>query len=233
MTKFSSPAYTPCKSSFSIFGLSRSCTALSITLALLFVAPILPAFAAPAAVAPATSTAFPYTERIEETAFIENDRTKTADGKSYQMTRAVINATPEEIFALIVDYKNAGQLFSNLTKSQVLSRDEQTKTSNVSFSLKGIMGLFSFDYVLSVKEDFPRSIEFHRVSGAFKRNEGYWKLLPLDNGHRTELVYAKYVDGGLGLPPQLVAKQVRESTASVVENIKKIAENPALRIAHH
>jgi len=95
------------------------------------------------------------------------------------------------------------------------------------------MNLWSFDYVLAVKENFPHSIEFHRVSGAFKRNEGYWKLLPLDNGRRTELVYAKYVDAGMVVPPQIVAKQVRDSTVSVVENIKKIAENPALRIAHH
>jgi len=171
--------------------------------------------------------------KIEETASLENDQLKTPDGKNYQVTRAEINAAPEDVFALIVDYKNSNQLFSNLTKSDVLWRDENTKISNVSFSLKGIMNLWSFDYVLAVKENFPNSIEFHRVSGAFKRNEGYWKLLPLDNGRRTQLVYAKYVDAGMAVPPQLVAKQVRDSTASVVGNIKRIAEEKALKIASH
>jgi ribosome-associated toxin RatA of RatAB toxin-antitoxin module len=166
--------------------------------------------------------------KMEETTIMEGHQTQTSDGKSYQITRAVINAAPEDVFGIIVDYKHSGLLFSNLTRSQVLSRDENTKTSNVSFSLRGILNLWSFDYVLAIKENFPSSIEFHRLSGAFKRNEGYWRLLPLDNGRRTEVVYGKYIDAGSIMPPQIVAKEVRESTASVVENLKRVAENQRL-----
>ncbi|MBS1993808.1 MAG: SRPBCC family protein [Cyanobacteria bacterium SZAS LIN-3] len=169
---------------------------------------------------------------MDGSAMMENDQLKTADGKSYQITRAVINASPEDVFAVIVDYKDAGRLFSNLTKSEVVSRDEKNKTSNVSFSLKGIMNLWSFDYVLSIKENFPTRIDFKRVSGAFKRNEGYWKLLPLDNGRRTEVVYAKFIDAGLMVPPQVVAKQVRESTESVMLNLKQVAETSKIA-SHH
>ncbi|MBS2006889.1 MAG: SRPBCC family protein [Cyanobacteria bacterium SZAS TMP-1] len=169
---------------------------------------------------------------MDGAAMMENDQLKTADGKSYQITRTVINASPEDVFAVIVDYKDAGRLFSNLTKSEVVSRDEKNKTSNVSFSLKGIMNLWSFDYVLSIKENFPTRIDFKRVSGAFKRNEGYWKLLPLDNGRRTEVVYAKFIDAGLMVPPQVVAKQVRESTESVMLNLKQVAETNKIA-SHH
>ncbi|MBS1995724.1 MAG: SRPBCC family protein [Cyanobacteria bacterium SZAS LIN-2] len=169
---------------------------------------------------------------MDGAAMMENDQLKTADGKSYQITRTVINASPEDVFAVIVDYKDAGRLFSNLTKSEVVSRDEKNMTSNVSFSLKGIMNLWSFDYVLSIKENFPTRIDFKRVSGAFKRNEGYWKLLPLDNGRRTEVVYAKFIDAGLMVPPQVVAKQVRESTESVMLNLKQVAETSKIA-SHH
>jgi ribosome-associated toxin RatA of RatAB toxin-antitoxin module len=174
-----------------------------------------------------------FNSKIKETSVLDSMQSQTADGKTYQITSTIINAAPEDVFAILVDYKRSGLLFKNLTKSEVVSRDENTKTSNVSFSLKGIMNLWSFDYVLAIKENFPSSIEFHRVSGAFKRNEGYWKLLPLDNGRRTEVVYGKFIDAGSIVPPQLVAKEVRESTASVVENLKKVAESPNLKIASH
>ncbi len=164
---------------------------------------------------------------------MENHQEKTADGKPYQITTIVVNAAPEEVFGLITDYTKSHLLFKNLTKSEVVSRDENTKTSNVSFSLRGIMNIWSFDYVLAIKENFPTTIEFRRVSGAFKRNEGYWKLLPLDNGRRTEVVYAKYIDSGLMVPPQIVERQVRESTNSVVVNLKKVMENPSIRLAAH
>jgi ribosome-associated toxin RatA of RatAB toxin-antitoxin module len=191
---------------------------------------VLPALAAPTIGGPLLNGA---ENNRQETPMIENDQAKTSDGKTYQITRSVINAAPEDVFAVLVDYQHSGLLFSNLTKSEVVSRDENTKTSNVSFSLRGILNLLSFDYVLAIKENFPSSIEFHRVSGAFKRNEGYWKLLPLDNGRRTEVVYAKYIDAGSIVPPQIVARQVRDSTASVVENLKKVAESPNLRLASH
>ncbi|MBU6451568.1 MAG: SRPBCC family protein [Cyanobacteria bacterium REEB67] len=169
--------------------------------------------------------------RLEEAKAVEG--LQTPDGKNYQMTRAVVNASPEDVYAIIVDYKNSGRLFANLTKSQVVSRDEANGTSSVAFSLKGIMNLWSFDYVLSIKESYPNLIEFHRQSGAFKRNEGYWKLIPLDGGKATEVVYAKYVDAGPMIPPSLVAKEVRDSTASVMENLKKVAENPNPKLASH
>ena len=119
---------------------------------------------------------------------------KTSDGKNYVINKVLIDATPEDVFAVIVDYKNSGKLFANLTKSDVVAHDAEKNTTDVSFSLKGMLNLWSFDYVLSIKETYPNLIEFHRVSGAFKRNEGYWKLTPVDGGKQTEVVYAKYVD---------------------------------------
>jgi ribosome-associated toxin RatA of RatAB toxin-antitoxin module len=211
----------------SLHGLAAS--GLSAALALSAI--VLPAWSLPSSSGSAVMEAVDC--KITESASVAKLDDKTADGKPYQITSAIVNASPEEVFALLTDYKKSGLLFKNLTKSEVVSRDEDSKTSQVAFSLRGIMNIWSFDYVLSIKENFPSSIEFHRLSGAFKRNEGYWKLTSLDGGRRTEVVYGKYIDSGLMVPPQIVEKQVRESTASVVQNLKKVAENPSIKLAAH
>jgi ribosome-associated toxin RatA of RatAB toxin-antitoxin module len=219
-------SYTNSKKSMVPSAVRKTALSLALNTALLAGAlgSYVPAFAAPVS-APATCDL----QREVQPVVSE----KTSDGKNYQITKIEIAAPPEDVFAVIVDYKNSGKLFANLTKSDVISHDAENNTTDVAFSLKGILNLWSFDYVLSIKESYPSLIEFHRVSGAFKRNEGYWKLTPIDGGKHTEVVYAKYVDAGMAVPPSLVAKEVRDSTASVVQNLKKVAETPNPRLASH
>ena len=204
------------------FGSALAASTLSAALGLSAI--VLPAWAMPAGSSGALIDCVK--GKLKESISVDGLTDKTADGKPYQITSTIINAPPAAVFGIIVDYKDSGRLFKNLTKSEVVSRDEENKTSQVAFSLRGIMNMWSFDYVLAIKENFPTSIEFHRLSGAFKRNEGYWKLIPVDGGHRTEVVYSKYIDAGPMVPPQIVDKQVRDSTASVVQNLKRLLKVP-------
>jgi hypothetical protein len=90
--------------------------------------------------------------------------------------------------------------------------------------------LWTFDYVLEVKET-PGYIEWHRVSGAFKRNEGFWKLEPIDCGRATLVTYAKYVDSGLMFSQSLVNHELRLSLSQVMHNLKDRCEQ-CPRVAH-
>lgn len=137
----------------------------------------------------------------------------------YHIGQEVIKAPADKIFAEITDYSDAGKLFSNLKSCKVLRQEADTKM--VSFSLRGVANLWNFDYTLAIKES-PGLIEWHRVSGAFKANEGYWKLEPMANGS-TLVTCAKYVDGGM-IPQAIVGREVNRSMVEVMGNLKRISE---------
>lgn len=144
------------------------------------------------------------------------------DGRRiFHVGRMVINASPEDVFGVLTDYDRAGKLFTNLKDCKVTSKEDNVK--NVFFSVRGIANIWNFDYALAVKETFPRLIEWHRISGAFKANEGYWKLEPMEQGRKTMVTYAKFVDGGL-IPQALVNRQLKETIPEIMTNLKRLSE---------
>lgn len=156
---------------------------------------------------------------------------EVVDGKTFHIGKTIVNASPEQVFDVLTDYANATKLFDNLKKSSVVASRADENTTDVSFSLKGLASIWNFDYVLRMKETFPSRIDFHRLSGAFKANEGYWKIEPLDaSGKRTLVTYSKYVDGGM-IPQSMVNKQVKEAMPTVMANVKSHAEARAIQVS--
>jgi ribosome-associated toxin RatA of RatAB toxin-antitoxin module len=156
---------------------------------------------------------------------------EVVDGKTFHIGKTIVNASPEQVFDVLTDYANATKLFDNLKKTSVVASSSDENTTDVSFSLKGLANIWNFDYVLRMKETFPSRIDFHRLSGAFKANEGYWKIEPLDaSGKRTLVTYSKYVDGGM-IPQSMVNKQVKEAMPTVMANVKAHAEAKAVQVS--
>ncbi len=153
------------------------------------------------------------------------------DGKTYHIGRTIVNASPENVFAVITDYDHSTKLFDNLKKATIVATNPENGTTDVSFSLKGLANVWNFDYVLRMKETYPSLIEFERVSGAFKANQGYWKFEPLDaHGKKTLVTYAKFIDGGM-LPQSMVKKQVKDAMPTVMANVKATAEARATQVS--
>lgn len=165
---------------------------------------------------------------------IENGMTaaeETIDGKVFHVGKTIVNAAPEQVFAVLTDYPNSTKLFSNLKQAVVVASNTEDHTTDVSFSLKGLANVWNFDYVLRMTETFPSRIDFHRVSGAFKANEGYWKIEPLDGASKRTLVsYYKYIDGGM-IPQSMVNKQLKEAMPAVMASVKAGAEARVVRVS--
>lgn len=156
---------------------------------------------------------------------------ETIDGKVFHIGKTIVNAAPEQVFAVLTDYPNSTKLFSNLKRASVVSSNAEDHTADVSFSLKGLANIWNFDYVLRMTETFPSRIDFRRVSGAFKANEGYWKIEPLDgSGRRTLVSYYKYIDGGM-IPQSMVNKQLKEAMPAVMANVKAGAEAMVVQVS--
>jgi len=145
----------------------------------------------------------------------------------FQVARAVVDASPNIVQSILTDYGRATKVFTGLKQCKVVEENGPVKT--IAFVASAPGNFWTFDYVLEVKES-PGLIEWHRVSGAFKRNEGFWKLEPIDQGRATQVTYAKFVDSGV-IPQSFVNHELRLSLAQVMNNLKVCCEQYS-RVAH-
>lgn len=141
--------------------------------------------------------------------------------RTFQVSKIVVNTPPSAVFNVLTDYDRTTRIFSNVRKCKIVGSNRSGKL--VSFQI-AVPGNLRFDYVLEVKETYPNLIEWRRVSGAFKANEGHWKLEPINNGKSTLVTYSKFVDGGFFFPQFLVNREIRQAMPEVMGNLKLAAE---------
>lgn len=137
-------------------------------------------------------------------------------GKKFHIGTQAMNATKDQVWKILTDYDGASTHFSYLKKSKRV----QDQRGLVGFTAKTGVGPITVDYVLHITESQPAgTIEWKRHSGAFKSNEGYWKLEPMDDGKRTLVTYAKHVDAGFPFPPAMAHKAVKESMPIIFRDL--------------
>jgi uncharacterized membrane protein len=144
------------------------------------------------------------------------------NGKTYTVARVSIKAAPDKVWQILSDYDNAPKVFPQLKRSKLVQDHGSSKIVKHVLAPSGMPG--TFEYTVEVKENAPHSLEWHRVSGAFKQVDGYWKLEPLDGGHTTLVTYASFVDGGFLIPQPLVRRQCRIDMPEVMTTLKSQAE---------
>ncbi|MBK9144286.1 MAG: SRPBCC family protein [Candidatus Melainabacteria bacterium] len=154
---------------------------------------------------------------------------KILDGKRYHVGSVKIHSTPDEVWSVLTDYDRAVAVFANVRDIKLLESKGNVK--KVRFEVASLGGLWKFNYVLALTEDEPHRIKWHRHSGAFKENEGYWELLPADAGRATVVNYVKRIDGGMLMPQALVDRELARTMPVVLANLKTEAEKGAIRIA--
>lgn len=138
--------------------------------------------------------------------------------KSYQVAQVMINSKPEVVWDALTQYDRADEIYSNLKRLQILNDSGPQKT--ISFTVASMGGLWKYDYVLNINEiKAQKRIEWTRHSGAFKANEGYWQLTPVE-GDKTLVTYAKYIDGGMLLPQAMVNSELRKIMPEVLSNLR-------------
>ncbi len=183
----------------------------------------------------------PYAVQAEEVSSTEVSSSKVVLGRSlskfvigeekvgkkvFTTSTVIVEASPARVWNVLTDYNGAAGIFSNLSKSKLISSSGSTKL--VAFTTRSLGNLFKFEYTLTVTEKEQELIEWKRVRGAFQANEGYWKLQPLKDGQATLVTYAKHVDGGFLYPQVLMKKLVRESIPSIFMELKSAAESQHL-----
>lgn len=153
---------------------------------------------------------------------VQNCTEEMINGKAYTVTKITVKTAPDKVWQILTDYDNAPKVFPQMKKCKLMQDKGHIKVVKHTINPSG---LCNYEYVVEVKEQAPHSMEWHRVSGAFKQVDGYWKLEPLDGGRTTLVTYASYVDGGMFLPQGLVKRQCRIDMPAVMSTLKAEAES--------
>jgi len=152
---------------------------------------------------------------------------RAAPGGAAGLIRAAIeiDAAPEVVWSVLVDCALAPRMVANLKSCRVLQADpagawdvrEHVSRAGL---LPSVRSVFRSDY------DPPRRLSFHRAGGDLKALEGEWRLIALDDGARTRVIYENLAAMPYPVPgllarivlrhdvPQALAALRRESLAA-------------------
>lgn len=152
--------------------------------------------------------------------------------KVFEVCRIQVKARPDKVWSILTDYRNSPNIFATMKKCEVVQDRGDVKVMRHVIHPSGYPG--TFDYVVEVSGTAPRTLEWHRISGAFKEVDGYWKLEPAEGGCYTNVTYAAYINGGFLFPSFLVRDQMKDDLPNVLVALKNSAEGvpTATQIAH-
>ncbi len=120
-----------------------------------------------------------------------------------------IDAPVSVVWESLTNYANMKNILPGYNRSTVLQNNGNSKT--VELGLKPSALAPSFVYQVKIKEDKgSNTINIQRISGDFKAITASYKLISIDNGTHTRLVYNLQIDMGSSMPA-IGATQVLKS----------------------
>lgn len=140
------------------------------------------------------------------------------DGQSRIHVRAAvrINASPESIWHVLTDCDHAASFIPGVKRCHRLEMAPDDSWVIVEQEAKYSWLMPAVKCVIRADYKRPRRIEFKRISGDLKQEEGAWMLEPTNTGvsdpasdQVTTVVYELYVDPGFWIPRVLLRHSLR------------------------
>lgn len=126
---------------------------------------------------------------------------------------ATVDAPVDAVWGELTNYGQIKSILPGYDRSTVLQSSATGATVDIGLKAQGLAP--SFRYQVKVREDkAANTIHIQRISGDFKSINASYKLIPVENGTRTKVVYKLEID--LGSIPTLGANQLLKSNAQKV-----------------
>jgi uncharacterized membrane protein len=134
-----------------------------------------------------------------------------------------IAATPQETWAVLVDFDHMPQFLSSIQSSKVLERNgNRWKVAQKGLSSHGVFS-FAFESIREVDLKPFESIHSHLISGTMKKLEGLTRLFPSGTG--THIVYHSESISNVWVPPvvgvSVVESEIRKQFQEIEAEILK------------
>ncbi len=137
--------------------------------------------------------------------------------------RAAIDlaAPPDQVWKILINCDLAPRLAHDLKSCQVLARDPEghwdvrEHVSRPMLFFPAVRSVFRSDY------DPPHGFTFERTAGDLRVFEGSWRLIPLDDGRRTRVVYESRATAPFAVPGPIARIVLRERAALALAALRR------------
>ena len=136
-----------------------------------------------------------------------------------------IAAAPDAIWKIVTDCREALAFVPGLRHCRLVEGAADGSWQDVEHEVRYSWLLPTVRYVFRADYDRPHRIDFHRISGNLKEEEGTWLFTPTADGTGTVVQYEVYVDPGFWIPQALVAHSLRRDSRAVLTGLRECAEH--------
>lgn len=131
-----------------------------------------------------------------------------------------IAASPEAVWQVLIDCDLAPRMVRSLKSCRILERDPAGRwdvREHISRAglLPPVRSVFRSDY------DPPRRIRFYRVGGELKVLDGEWRLIPLDDGARTRVLYENRASTPFAVPAPVARMVLRQDVPAALAALRR------------
>jgi len=140
-----------------------------------------------------------------------------------------IGAQPEAIWRVMTDCRQASAFVPGLKYCRRIGGAADGRWEDIEQEVRYSWLLPSVRYVFRAEYDRPHRIQFRRISGDLKDEEGTWLLTPLPDGPTTLVQYEVYVDPGFWIPQVLVSRSLRKDLPAALAGLRDRVQNAAAR----
>lgn len=136
----------------------------------------------------------------------------------------LIKARPEAIWAVMTDCAQALQFVPGLRLCRRVAGAPDGRWEDIEQEIRYSWFLPTVRYVFRADYARPRRIDFHRISGDLKEEEGTWVLTPAPGGTATVVEYEMYLDPGFWIPQFLVNRALRKDLPAALAGLRERVE---------
>ena len=144
-----------------------------------------------------------------------------------------IPAPPDAIWRIVTDCREALSFVPGLRQCRRIDGAADGSWQDVEHEMRYSWLLPTVRYVFRADYDRPRRIDFHRISGDLKQEEGTWLFTPTADGAGTVVEYEVYVDPGFWIPQALIAHSLRRDIPAVLTALRTCVERDGGQGAAH
>jgi len=150
-----------------------------------------------------------------------------AGGSRGRVRAAVlIKAEPKAIWDVLIDCREALRFVPGLKLCRRIDGGPDVNWQDIEQEIHYSWFLPTVHNVLRADCVPPHRIDFHRVSGDLKQEEGTWLLTPTADGSATVVEYEMYLDPGFWIPQWLVSRTLRKDLPAALSGLRERVEHP-------
>jgi uncharacterized protein YndB with AHSA1/START domain len=158
---------------------------------------------------------------------VEADPTADPERPRGRVRAAVlIHARPEAIWRVMTDCAQTQLFVPGLKRCRRLEGAADGRWEDIEHEIRYSWYLPTVVYVFRADYDRPRRIDFHRIRGDLKREEGTWVLAATADGSATVVEYEMYLDPGFWVPQFLVNRSLRKDLPAALAGLRERVELP-------